>query len=192
MPAAPPVATVAGMRGGAIAFGAVTRTGSAVILAVRAGASGPSFVGRWQITLVPDGVPDQPYHAAAAEPGNAARLVSEVEQAVEQAAVAALTEAAHGRPVLGIAVVVKPVSAPSDIAAVLRSHAWMHAAEGALYREGVLSAGRQLGWVVRAVDAATLRAEDELVAAIGATVGRPWRRAEKDATRAALTLLPKA
>jgi hypothetical protein len=179
------------MRGGEIAFGAVTRTGLAVILAVRAGASGPSFAGRWEITLVPDGMPDQPYHAAAAEPGNAARLVSEVEAAVEQAAVAALAEAAHGRPVLGIAVVVKPVSAPSDIAAVLRSHAWMHAAEGALYREGVLSAGRQLGWAVHAVDAAALQAEDELVAAIGATAGRPWRRAEKDATRAALTLLPK-
>ena len=176
------------MRNGPIAFGAVTRTGSAVIVAVRTGGSGPSFAGRWEITLVPDGVPDQPYHAAAAEPGNAARLVSEV----EQAAVAALTEAAHGRPVLGIAVVVKPVSAPSDIAAVLRSHAWMHAAEGALYREGVLSAGRQLGWAVHAVDAAALQAEDELVAAIGATAGRPWRRAEKDATRAALTLLLKA
>jgi hypothetical protein len=179
------------MPGEAIAFGAVTRTGTAVILAVRAGASGgPSFAGRWEITLVPDEVPEQPYHAAAADPGNAGRLVSEVEQAAQQAAVAALAKAAHGRPVLGIAVVVKPVSAPSDIAAVLRSHAWMHAAEGALYRESVLSAGRQLDWTVRAVDAATLSAEDEIVAAIGAAAGRPWRRAEKDATRAALTLLP--
>jgi hypothetical protein len=180
------------MPGEAIAFGAVTRTGLAVILAVRVRASGPSFAGRWEITLVPDTMPDQPYHAAAAEPANAARLVSQVEQAAEQAAVSALTKAAHGRPVLGIAVVVKPVSAPSDIAAVLRSHAWMHAAEGALYREGVLSAGRQLGWAVHAIDATILQADDELVAAIGAEAGRPWRRAEKDATRAALTLLPKA
>lgn len=180
------------MPGEAIAFGAVTRTGMAVILAVRAGASGPSFAGRWEITLVPDDVPDQPYHAGAADPGTAAKLVSEVEQAAGQAAVAGLAQAAHGRRVLGIAVVVKPVSAPSDIAAVLRSHAWMHAAEGALYREAVLSAGRQLGWVARAVDAATLPAQDELVAAIGVTAGRPWRRAEKDATRAALTQLPKA
>jgi len=178
------------MQAGTIALGAVTRTGSAVILAVRPGADGPSFAGRWEITLVPDGMPDQPFHAAAAEPHRAGRLVSDVEQAAERAAVAALTEAAHGRPVLGIAVLVKPVSAPSDIDAVLRSHAWMHAAEGALYREAVLSAGRQLGWVVHAVDAATLRAQDELVAAIGAAAGRPWRRAEKDAVRAALTLLP--
>jgi len=183
------MATVAGMPGEAIALGAVTRTGLAVIIAIRADPTAPSFAGRWEITLVPGGLPDQPYHAATADPGDAARLVGEVEQAVERAAVAALTRAAAGRAVLGIAVVAKPVSAPSDVAAVLRSHAWMHAAEGALYREGVLAAGRQLGWHARAVDAATLRAEDDFVAAIGATAGRPWRRAEKDAVRAALTLL---
>src|SRR5262245_1967104 len=182
--------TVAVMRE-AIALGAVTRTGAAVILAVRATISGPAFAGRREITLVRDGLPDQPYHAAAAAPSIAARLVSEVELAVAEAAAAGLIQAADGRPVLGLAVVVKTVSAPSDISAVLRSHAWMHAAEGALYREAMLAAGRRLGWIVRAVDAATLPTAGDRVAVIGTTAGRPWRRAEKDAVRAALTLLPE-
>jgi hypothetical protein len=184
------MATVAVM-GAAIALGAVTRTGAAVILAVRATASGPVFAGRREVILVPDGLPDQPYHAAAAAPGIAASLVSEVELAAEEAAAAGLTQTADGRPVLGLAVVVKTVSAPPDISAVLRSHAWMHAAEGALYREAMVAAGRRLGWVVRGFDAATLPTADDRLAAIGTTAGRPWRRAEKDAVRAALTLLPE-
>jgi len=62
------MATVAGMPGEAITLGAVTRTGRAIIIAIRADPAAPSFAGRWKITLVPGGLPDQPYHAATAAP----------------------------------------------------------------------------------------------------------------------------
>jgi hypothetical protein len=65
----------------------------------------------------------------------------------------------------------------------------MHAAEGALYREAVLAAARRRGWASVAVDGTSLRSGEPLLGRIGAAAGRPWRRIEKDATRAALTLL---
>jgi hypothetical protein len=78
---------------------------------------------------------------------------------------------------------------PGSVAAVLRSHAWMHAAEGVLYRDAMLAAARRGGWPAHAVDPAALPSAEEVIMGLGAVAGRPWRRAEKDAARAALTLL---
>jgi len=91
--------------------------------------------------------------------------------------------------VSGVAVAVKAVAIPDSVEDVLRSHAWMHAAEGVLYREAVLAAARQCGWTAYAVDVSMLPAADQILATLGRAAGRPWRRAEKDAARAALTLL---
>lgn len=44
--------------------------------------------------------------------------------------------------VIGVAGAVRAVSLPARITDVMRSHAWMHAAEGVLYREAVLAAAR--------------------------------------------------
>jgi hypothetical protein len=78
---------------------------------------------------------------------------------------------------------------PGSVAAVLRSHAWMHAAEGVLYRDAVLAAARRGGWTAHAVDGTALPSAEEVITGLGGAAGRPWRRAEKDAARAALTLL---
>jgi len=88
--------------------------------------------------------------------------------------------------------VVKAVSVPGSVATVLRSHAWMHAAEGVLYRDAVLAAARRCGLRAHAVDAATLPEADDILRDLGRDAGRPWRRIEKDAARAALTLLSPA
>jgi hypothetical protein len=93
--------------------------------------------------------------------------------------------------VFGVAVVVKAVSPPVQLAGVLRSHAWMHAAEGVLYREAVLAAARDRGYLARAVEASVLPAAVDAVETLGRAAGRPWRRIEKDAARAANTLLPQ-
>jgi hypothetical protein len=66
----------------------------------------------------------------------------------------------------------------------------MHAAEGMLYREAVLEAARRCGWAAHAVDQSALPAAALELGAIGRVAGRPWRKIEKDATRAAITLLP--
>jgi hypothetical protein len=65
----------------------------------------------------------------------------------------------------------------------------MHAAEGVLYRDAMLAAARRGGWAAHAVDGAAVPTAEEVITGLGAVAGRPWRRSEKDAARAALTLL---
>ncbi len=181
----------------AVAFGVTTRTGSAVVIALAAGPGGPQYAGRWDAPLMPEDVDAAAYHAAAGLTEAAAdELVRRAEQAAETGGVAVLRAAAAGLPsgasVLGVAVVAKAVSVPATTAQVLRSHAWMHAAEGVLYREAMLAAAQRCGWVARAVDAASLPDGADELAAIGRAAGRPWRKVEKDAARAALAVLAGA
>ena len=192
MPAAGPGATVGGVAHG-IVVGVVTRTGSAVAIALSGAAAAPVFLGRSEFELVPPGLVTQPYHAAAdMDPGAAARMIAEVERAAEQAAAAGLRALAGtlpAGPITGVAVVVKAVSVPGNLADILRSHAWMHAAEGQLYRQAVLAAAAEGGWTAHAADQPALPAIEPTVAELGRAAGRPWRRIEKDAARAAITLL---
>jgi hypothetical protein len=81
------------------------------------------------------------------------------------------------------------VAVPDGLPDVLRSHAWMHAAEGVLYRQAVLAAAWQCGWQAHAVDMSLLPAAEDALIALGQAAGRPWRRAEKDAARAAIAVL---
>ena len=180
----------------AIAIGVVARTGSAVAVALTGTASAPRFLSRREIELVYPGLAVQPYHAAAGvDLAAGEELIAQVESAAEQAAAAGLL-ALVGTPsasvVRAVAVVVKPVSVPGHLAGILRSHAWMHAAEGVLYRQAVLSAAAGCGWAAHAVEQSALPAADQAVDELGRIAGRPWRRIEKDAARAALTLLTPA
>ena len=120
---------------------------------------------------------------------------SQVESAAEKAAAAGLRTVAAASspdPVRAVAVVVKAVSMPGQLAGILRSHAWMHAAEGVLYREAVLAAAAECRWTARAVEQSTLPAAEQAINALGRAAGPPWRRVEKDAARAALALLTAA
>jgi hypothetical protein len=121
-------------------------------------------------------------------------LISKVERGAEEAATAGLRAMADRWPetatVLGVGVVVKAISVPGRLADVVRSHAWMHAAEGILYRQAVLAAATHCGWPAHAVEVTSLPAAEQQLGAIAVLAGRPWRRIEKDAARAALSLLP--
>jgi hypothetical protein len=183
------------MAAAAVTVGVMTRTGLAVTVALGGQAAAPRFLSRLEIALVPAHLPAQPYHAAAGlEPSAARTLVAQVELAAEDAAVAGLRAVAHGLPatVSAVAVVVRPVSLPSDLADITRSHTRMHAGEGILYREAMLAAARRCGWVAIAVDEESLPVASHALTVIGRDAGRPWRRIEKDAARAALTQLPGA
>jgi hypothetical protein len=184
------------VAGEAIAIGAVTRTGAAVAVVLSGCGAAPRLVARREVALAPAGMPAQPYHAAVGlEMADAEKLVSRAERGVQEAAIAGLRAVADGLPagsaVFGAAVVVKAVSLPVQLAGVRRSHAWMHAAEGVLYREAVLAAARARGYLARAVEASALPAPVDAVETLGRAAGRPWRRIEKDAARAAITLLPQ-
>ena len=155
----------------------------------------PGFVMRREVELLPGALPAQPYHAAAGlELAAAQEMIGRVERGAEEAAAAGLRAVADSLPaaaaVHGVAVVVKAVLVPGLVADVMRSHAWMHAAEGVLYREAVLAAARRCGWAAHAVEQSSLPAADHVLATIGIAAGRPWRRIEKDAARAAITMLP--
>ena len=83
----------------------------------------------------------------------AEELIAQVESAAENAAAAGLRTVAatsSPSPVRAVAVVVKAVSMPDQLAGILRSHAWMHAAEGELYRKAVLAAAAECGWTAHA------------------------------------------
>ena len=171
----------------------MARTGQAVAVALGGTAGAPRFRARREIELVPPGQGAQPYHAAAGmDLAAAAELIAQTESAAEKAAAAglrALAATPPAIPVRAVAVVVKAVSLPDDLTGILRSHARMHAAEGVLYREAVLAAVTECGWTARAVEQSALPAAEQAIEALGRAAGPPWRRVEKDAARAALTLL---
>jgi len=176
-----------------VVFGVSTRTGSAVIIALAGTRPHPGFAGRWDVRMLPPEVEPQAYHAAADMTGpGAEELIKQTEQAAEAGGAAAMLAAEGslraGR-VVAVAVVVKAVSVPANVTHVLRSHAWMHAAEGVLYREAMLAAARKRGWTAHAVDSAGLTDLRDELEPIGRAAGRPWRRIEKDAAAAALHLL---
>lgn len=174
-------------------IGVVARTGSAVAVALDGTAAAPRFRGRREFVLLPPGLVAQPYHEAAGlDLAVGEELIAQVESAAEKAAAAALRAfAATMAPshVRAVAVVVKPASVPHQLAGILRSHAWMHAAEGVLYRNAVLAGAAECGWTAHAAPESALPAAEQAVSALGQAAGRPWRRQEKDAARAALTLL---
>ena len=174
-------------------IGVVARTGSAVAVALGGTAAAPLFRARREIGLLPPGLAAQPYHEAAGlDLAAGEKLIARVESAAEKAAAGALRALAAALApshVRAVAVVVKPVSVPAELADVLRSHAWMHAAEGMLYRNAVLAGAAECGWTAHACPESALPAAEQAVSALGQAAGRPWRRQEKDAARAALTLL---
>ena len=192
LPASRLLATVGGVAG-AIVTGVVARTGSAVAVLLSGPAGRPRFWARKEIELIPAGLPVQPYHAAAGlDPAAAGQLIGQVAHGAEQAAAAGLRALAGPFPagaICAVAVVVKAVSVPDRVQDVLRSHAWMHAAEGMLYRQAILAAAQECGWRAHAVELPLLPTAEHALAALGQAAGRPWRRAEKDAARAAITVL---
>jgi hypothetical protein len=150
---------------GAIVIGVVARTGSAVAVVLSGPAGAPQFWARREIELISPGLPAQPYHAAAGlDLAAAGQLISQVAHAAERAAAAGLRALAGLLPVgsvCAVAVVVKAVSVPDRLRDVLRSYAWMHAAEGMLYRQAVLAAAQECGWRARAVEVPLLPAAEQ-------------------------------
>jgi hypothetical protein len=177
----------------AVVVGVVTRTGSAVAVALSGSADTPRFRARLEFGLSGPGLAVQPYHAAAGlDPAAAEQLIGQVGRGAERAAAAGLRSVAALLPagaVTEVAVLVKAVSVPDRLPDVLRSHAWMHAAEGVLYRRAVLAAVQECGWTPRAVDRSSLPAAAPVLTALGRVAGRPWRQMEKDAARAAIAVL---
>jgi hypothetical protein len=124
----------------------------------------------------------------------AGQVIGQVERGAQKAAAVGLRSIADmppADPIGGMAVMVKAVSVPDRLSEILRSHAWMHAAEGLLYRQAVLAAAQDRGWTSHAAELSLLPTAWPALTAVGQAAGRPWRRIEKDAARAVITILTR-
>jgi hypothetical protein len=143
------------------------------------------------------------HHVEGMAPGEAEAWIAKVWAAVEANARRGLGElvgdlgaagASFGRAVVPIG----RNKAPEAVEDILKSHAFMHAAEGDFYRGVVAQACANLGFEVRRVVERDLpglvgqrlgRPADASLKAMGAALGPPWSEDQKLATLAAWSAL---
>ncbi len=199
------------MRPPSAALGLRAHTGWAAAVVLAGPVDDPRLVLRRRLTLVAGRLPEaaQPYHAASERPDDlaaAAALIARTERAATDraaSALRALVEAttAAGARVAAAGVVLGGGRPLPPLAAVLRSHAAVHAAEGELYRRVLVEACAACDLPSRGVPgrdlyahaaAALDRDEEELrarLAALGRAAGPPWARDEKECALAAWVAL---
>lgn len=190
-----------------MAVGVADHSGWAVLVAVAAIGGVPAVVDRRRVEVVDGDLPRQPYHAAVGlEVPAATELVRRVERSALARTTAVLeelaTDLAPAHTVAALALraeAARPI--PPDVAAVLKVHSAMHAAEGELYREAFAAAAEGLGLdVVRAgragagaeAAAATGVASErleEFVAGLRRSLGPPWQADHRRATTGAIAAL---
>jgi hypothetical protein len=176
-------------------IGLHSRTGSAEAVVISDRNGSPAFLGRWSLDLLDGRVERQIFHVVAdVALVDAERQVRRVVDAITEIATTRLDGIRREvGPLDAAGVIVGDYPVPDSLAAILAAHTLMHAAEGAMFRDALLDAATTHG--IRAVGVSRNRATDRLagdlaaaVAAIGAAAGRPWRKEQKLATVAALTV----
>jgi hypothetical protein len=171
---------MADSRAGETGLGFRTHSGWAATVAVTGSLEKPVVLERRRIVIARG--PRQPYHAAEPLPFTEAEALIRKchEEALEQA-VAAIRELQREFEATCAGVLVGRPRPIPPLAAILKSHAAIHTAEGLFYREVCIVACHQCGLRVTAV------AEKEMTAHIAALpkLGPPWTADEKLASLAA-------
>jgi hypothetical protein len=190
------------------AIGLRLHTGWLVAVAIHASSADLEVLVRQRIVLVADddAVPRFVYHAAAERaPATADAFVAAARRAIDERVDAAVNGvldalAERGGTAAACGIVGGGTHMPADanLAAILRAHPLIHAAEGALYETAVAGACERRGLVVTTMRERDLWAGAAEVAGISpdalraridglrATVGPPWTADHKLATAAAL------
>jgi hypothetical protein len=174
-------------------------TGWAMLVAIAAEADPPVVFCRCRIELLPAGRGRFVYHEAAELPlPDAGRLIDSIRHTAEETAGETIRTAIAGLKVTAACIPTGSASVPNDLAAVLRSHARIHQAEGALYAGAIASACGRLAiplitvrerdvWARASantgISEADLRAR---IDTIRKTLGPPWTADHKIATAAAM------
>jgi hypothetical protein len=186
------------------AIGLRAHSGWAALVAVAGSLRSPAVVERRRIVLADASVAGskQPYHAAEKLPFDAAeQFVAQCRECsarlAGEAVGAALDDlAGRGYRVVSVGLLLAGGRPLPGLAAVLASHALIHTAEGELFREVLALAGERRGLAVLKVKERELDGQCEsalgvpaaelpgLLAAIGKTLGPPWRQDEKYAALA--------
>jgi hypothetical protein len=188
-----------------IGAGFAIHTGWAAAVLVAGDARKPVVVDRRRVTLCPEALPRQVYHAAQDMPrAKAALLVREVHAAVGALTDDVLAELAdiarpHG-PLVAVGVTGYPRGVPA-LDKVLKSHALLHLAEAELYRGAICDAADARGLTV--VPIHPKDGINETAHALGtpaqpfaqrltdlrAELGAPWQADHRLATAAGLAAL---
>jgi hypothetical protein len=174
-------------------------TGWAMLVAVAAEGDALRVLHRCRMELLPPGLGRFVYHEAATLPlAEAERVIESVRRTAEDTALAALRSALQNLKVASACIPTGSASVPDDLAAVLRSHARIHAAEGALFAGAIASACKRLKiplitvrerdlWSRASANAGMSEAELKAgIDAVRKTLGPPWTADHKIATAAAL------
>jgi len=181
------------------ALGLRAHSGWAVLVAVRGPIDRPIVIHRRRIELADRGVSGsaQPYHAARSmELGEAEALLNRCADTAKAMAREAVQEVVEelieqGFGVAGSSVLFSSGRSTTELAAILASHPLMHTSEGNFFREALRSGCKACGLAVSAVPERELLSRcavafgmspDEVerqAAAIGKSVGPPWRQDEK-------------
>ncbi len=174
-----------------------------VTLGVEAGA--PVLLDRRTVVLIAGELPTAPYHHEALELdlAEASALVERVRRSVREHAERAVAALRGEFRAEALIVQASPVARlPDELGAVLRSRRLTNAADGMLYREALAAAAAGAGLRVHrfprrsdplllaaAATGAPPDAVRALLARLGREAGPPWRRDEKRAAAAALSVL---
>jgi hypothetical protein len=188
--------------GSEVVIGFREHTGWAAAVVLAGPMEEPALVERRRVELLDGELPANAYHVAQAlERRDAARVVAEVRAAAFACGGRAVAELvgdlrADGHDVT-MAAVAESKPPPSDLSRILASHALLHAAEGELFRDVLVSGVAGCGLPVvryppKSVldelgDAAGLTPDAvvERLAVIGRAAGPPWREDQRLATMAA-------
>ena len=180
------------------AFGLRAHSGWAVLVAAAGSVDDPHVLERRRIVIADPEMSGsrQPYHTAAelplAEAGELVRRAVESSRALALEAISAqLRELrSRGHPVEAYAVLCRSGKPLPELGKVLESHALIHTAEGQMFREALLWAGRECGLNVTAVPEKELGTEAlRRIGSLGKAIGPPWTQDQKFATLAALVSL---
>ena len=180
------------------ALGFRAHTGWAASIALAGGDDNPVVVDRRRIELCDSPSRAGVYHAArelnlAAAKELVARAVAEASDRARKAIAAVVDEQGEkGRRVVGAGVVLGNAGLPGDLERILASHALVHSAEGALFRNALISGSDACGLAVTGIPSSTLhqdaaRALDveptvlqRQLVSLGKAAGRPWAQDQKE------------
>lgn len=132
----------------------------------------------------------QPFHASEALAiGEAEALIARCRESSVHLATLALQDLMAERNVMSAAVLYASGRQLPDLAAILRSHALIHTAEGEFFREVLVEASERCGLAVTKIREREIRDLQSKIAMLGKTLGPPWTQDEKLASLAAWSAL---
>jgi len=184
-----------------VALGFRAHSGWAAMVAVAGTFDSPRVLDRRRMVVAHPELPGskQPYHAAEELPfPEAEALIQRATESSQALACEALESAVNslGREeheVAACGVLMNSARPLPNLESILASHALIHTAEGAMFREVLIHAARELNLTVVCVREKELDSDSmKIIATLGRHLGPPWTQDQKYATAAGLRALAES